>query len=114
DGAPHVLPASVGRRDTQQPGLVHLPSENLNATASLAAALRGEPCAVSRELVDLAEGHRVDALLARAPAALSAPSEVAGRLALLAAANEAFSAAQDRELSRLLGHLASGGVSPIL
>jgi hypothetical protein len=94
--------------------MVHLPSQDLNAIASLASALRGEACAVSRELVDLAEGHRVDALLARAPAASTAPAAVASRLNALAAANEAFSAAQDRELTRVLASLAAGGVSPVL
>jgi hypothetical protein len=94
--------------------MVHLPSEDMSPLADLAAALRGEPAAVSDFMVDLAEAHRVDALLARTAAAAAAPPAVASRLNALAAANEAFSAAQDRELARVLRHLAAGGVSPIL
>ena len=81
---------------------------------SLAAALRGESPAVSSELVDLAEAHGVDAWLARAPAAASASPALAARLNAMAAARGALAVAQDRELTRLLAHLASGGVSPIV
>jgi hypothetical protein len=86
----------------------------MTALESLASALRGELPSLSGPLVDLAEGHAVDALLARTPAASAAPPAIASRLNALAAANEAFSAAQDREVTRVLRHLATGGVSPIL
>jgi len=86
----------------------------MSPLAALAAALRGEPSAVSDHMVDLAEAHRVEALLARTPAAASALPAIACRLKAIAAAHEAVSAAQDRELTRVLSQLASGGLSPIL
>jgi Uncharacterised nucleotidyltransferase len=90
----------------------------MNAIDALAAALRGESFAtdadVADRLVEAAAAHRVDALLARAPAASSAPSAVASRLNAAAAGHEALSAALDRELARVLAQLAGGGVSPIV
>jgi hypothetical protein len=94
--------------------MVHLPPQNMSPLAALAAVLRGEPAAVSADLVDLAEAHRVATLLARAPAAASAPPDIVSRLSALTAGHRAVSAAQDRELTRVLEHLASGGISPIL
>lgn len=90
----------------------------MSAVHVLAAVLRGErPAAgvvVSDHLVDVAEAHGVEALLARAPAAVSAAPAVAFRLKAMLAGYEALSAVRDRELSRVLEHLAIGGVSPIV
>ena len=90
----------------------------MTALETLAAALRGEPPAtdlvVSDHLVDVAEAHGVEALLARAPAASSASPAVASRLKAMLAGYEALSVVRDQELARVLAHLASGGVSPIV
>jgi hypothetical protein len=98
--------------------MVHLPSRELSAVDALAAAVRGEPLppgfAVSDHLVDEAVPHGVAPLLARAPAAASAPPAVASRLRGILAGSEALSAVRDGELARVLAHLASGGVSPVV
>jgi hypothetical protein len=84
------------------------------AVDALAAALRGEAADVSDHLVDAAEAHGVDALVACAPAAAAAAPAVRSRLKATLAGYEALSAARDLELARVLDHLASGGVSPIV
>jgi Uncharacterised nucleotidyltransferase len=98
--------------------MVHLPSQELSAVDALAAAVRGEPLppgfAVSDHLVDEAVSHGVAALFARTPAAASAPPAVASRLHGIVAGYEALLAVRDCELARVLAHLASGGVSPVV
>jgi hypothetical protein len=100
----------------------------MNLEATLAAALRGDSpiddTSVSLDLVDAAEAHLVDALLARrlastgplstSPAACPERSRGGARLNALAAAHAALSVAHDRELTRALGHLAAAGVSPVV
>lgn len=90
----------------------------MNAIDALAAALRGEPPAtytpISDHMVDVAEANGVEALFARAPAASSASPAVAFRLKAMLAGHEALSAVRDRELARVLEHLASGDVSPMV
>jgi putative nucleotidyltransferase-like protein len=86
----------------------------MTAIAALAAALRGEAADVSDLLVDAAEAHGVDGLVACAPAAASAPPGVRFRLKATLAGYEALSALRDLELAGVLDHLASGGVSTIV
>lgn len=86
----------------------------MNVKDQLAAALRGDAATLSDGLVDAAEAHLVDALLARRIASPPAPSTAAVRLTALAAAHAALSLAHDRELTRVLAHLAPAGVSPIV
>jgi Uncharacterised nucleotidyltransferase len=81
---------------------------------ALAAAVRGESTGVSDDLVDVAGMQGVEALLACAPAASDASPAVARRLKAILAAYEVLSAVRDDELTRVLEHLASGGVSPIV
>ncbi len=91
------------------PGLNAIPVAD-----ALAAALRGDAIVVSDHLVDMAEAHGVEALVARAPAAASAAPAVARRLKALLAGYEVLSTVRDRELARVLDRLADGGVSPIV
>lgn len=98
--------------------MVHLPPQELSSIDVLAAAVRGETpppgLIVSDHLVDVAVSEGVEALFARTPAAASAPPAVAFRLQAILAGYEALRALRDRELTRVLGLLASGGVSPIV
>src|SRR5258705_4361546 len=86
----------------------------MTAVAALAAGLRGEAADVSDHLVDAAEAHGVDALVACAPAVASASPGVRSRLKATLAGYEALSAARDLELARVLDPLAAGGVSTIV
>jgi hypothetical protein len=93
-----------------------VPAHSVNVKEQLAAALRGDAATLSDGLVDAAEAHLVDALLARRVASQPAPlpSPATARLTALAAAHAALSVAHDRELTRVLAHLESGGVSPMV
>ena len=90
----------------------------LSAVDALAAALRAEPLpagfALSDHLVDEAESQGVAALLARTPAAASAPPAVAFRLR----ANPRGLRSAARRARRRAGEppdaFASGGVSPVV
>lgn len=96
--------------------MVHLPAQNVGALAALAAVLRGEApgATLTDGLVDVAVANGVEALLARSPWSAAAPAAVASRLKAILAGYEALSAANDRELARVLGILAAGGITPIL
>jgi hypothetical protein len=91
----------------------------MSALDTLAAALRGDARTgdmeeISDRLVDLAVRHGVEALLARAAAGWPAPPAVAFRLKAILAGHEALAALRAGELARVLEHLASGGVCPIV